>query len=102
MAVLPIKGMRLRWFLHCVAVPVAFVLAATPVLVFNTMQFHSPLRTGYDFWTPYFSEKHVLFLPRYIPINAVNLWRQCILQPHAYDAADILESAPRLCQRSSF
>ena len=64
MTVLPIKGMPLRWFLHCVAVPVAFVLAATPVLVFNTMQFHSALRTGYDFWTPYLSEKHVLFLPQ--------------------------------------
>jgi hypothetical protein len=89
MAVLPIKGVRLRWFLHCVALPVVFVLTASPVLVFNMIQFHSPFKTGYDFWAPYFSEKHLLFLPRYIPANALNLWRQFILQPHAYDAANI-------------
>ena len=58
MAVFPIKGMPLRWFLHCVAVPVVFVLAASPMLILNTIQFHSPLRTGYDFWAPYLSEKH--------------------------------------------
>jgi hypothetical protein len=89
MAVLPIKEMRLRWLLHCVALPVVFVLAASPVLIFNAIQFHSPFKTGYDFWAPYFSEKHLLFLPGYIPTNAVNLWRQFILQPHAYDAANI-------------
>ncbi len=89
MTVLPIRGVRLRWLLHCVALPVVFVLAASPVLVFNAIQFQSPFKTGYDFWAPYFSDKHLLFLPRYIPGNAVNLWRQFVLQPHAYDAGNI-------------
>src|SRR6266403_855098 len=89
MAVFPIRGMRLRWLLHCTAVAVVFILAASPVLVLNTIQFHSPLKTGYDLWVPYFSDKHLLFLPRYIPRSAVNLWRQLTLQPHAYDAANI-------------
>ena len=89
MAVLPIKGMRLRWLLHCAAVPVVFVLAASPVLVLNTVQFHSPFKTGYDFWIPYFGEKHLFFLLRYVPRNAGDLYRQLSLQPHMYDAANI-------------
>jgi hypothetical protein len=88
-ALFPARGMRLRWFLHCAAIPVVFLLAAGPVMVLNTIQFHSPLKTGYDFWTPYFSDKHLLFLPRYIPRNALNLWKQSTLQPYAYDAANI-------------
>src|SRR6267378_2273116 len=89
MAVFPIRGMRLRWLLHCAAVAVVFIVAASPVLVLNTIQFHSPLKTGYGFWVPYFSDKHLLFLFRYIPRSAVNLWWQLTLQPHAYDAANI-------------
>src|SRR5216117_3413270 len=42
MAVLPMRGARLRWFFHCVAVPLVFVLAASPMLILNTIQFHSP------------------------------------------------------------
>jgi hypothetical protein len=89
MAVLPIRGMRLRWLLHCAAVAFLFVLAASPMLVLNTIQFGSPFKTGYDFWAPYFSEKHLLFSLRHIPMNAVVLWRQSTLQPHGYDSANI-------------
>ena len=89
MAAFPIKGMRLRWLLHCAAVPVVFVLAASPVLVLNTIQFHSPFKTGYDFWIPYFGEKHLFFLLRYVPRNAGDLWRELSLQPHMYDATNI-------------
>jgi hypothetical protein len=88
-AVFPMRGMRLRWFLHCAALPVVFMLAASPVLVLNTIQFHSPLKTGYDFWVPYFSEKHLLFGLRYIPNNAVALWREFTLQPLGYHTANI-------------
>ena len=89
MPLLPVKGMRWRWFLHCAALPVVFVLAASPVLLLNTIQFHSPLKTGYDFWIPYFGEKHLFFLLRYVPRNAGDLWSELSLQPHMYDAANI-------------
>jgi len=89
MAVFPKRGMRLRWLLHCAALPIVFVLAASPALAFNTIQFHSPLKTGYDFWAPYFSMKHLLFCLRYIPRNALMLWNQATVQPHGYDAANI-------------
>src|SRR5262249_21144762 len=83
-----VKGTRLRWFLHCAATCVVFALAASPMLVWNTIQFHTPLKTGYDFWIPYFSDEHLLFSLRYVPDNAISLWRELTLQPRAYDTAN--------------
>src|SRR6266699_431675 len=67
MALFPRRGMSWRWFLHCAAIPVVFVLAASPMLILNTIQFHSPLTTGYDLWVPYFSRNHLLFRLGWIP-----------------------------------
>ena len=53
----------------------------------NTIQFHSPLKTGYDFWVPYWSER--LFSVRYIPYNAAALWREFALHPNGYHTANI-------------
>ncbi len=89
MVLLPMRGMSWRWFLHCAAIPVVFVLAASPMLILNTIQFHSPLTTGYDLWVPYFSRNHLLFRLEWIPANAASLWKELILQPHGYYAADI-------------
>src|SRR6266487_601175 len=89
MAVLPMRGARLRWFFHCAAVPLVFVVAASPMLILNTIQFHSPLKTGYDLWASYFSRHHLLFCLRYIPRNALMLWREATLQLLGYDAANI-------------
>jgi hypothetical protein len=89
MASFPMRGMSWRWFLHCAAIPIVFVLAASPMLILNTIHFHSPFKTGYDLWVPYFSEKHLLFCLRYIPRNALMLWQQFTLQPHGYDTANI-------------
>ena len=89
MVIFPVKGMRWRWFLHCVALPFVFVLASSPMLILNTIQFHSPLKTGYDLWASYFSRHHLLFCLRYIPRNVLMLWREAILQPRGYDAATI-------------
>ena len=50
MALFPSHGRRLPWFLHCFAVMTVYALAAGPSLVLNTIQFHSPFITGYDFW----------------------------------------------------
>src|SRR6266581_1376433 len=89
MVIFPMREMRVRWLLHCAAAAAVFVLAASPVLLLNTIQFHSPFRTGYDFWTPFFSKKHLFFLLRYVPRNAGDLWSELSLQPHMYDAANI-------------
>jgi hypothetical protein len=89
MALFPTKGKRLDWFLHCAALPIVFALAASPVLVLNTIQFHSPFKTGYDFWVPGLSENHLLFSLRYIPNNAVTLLREFALRPQGYHVANI-------------
>ena len=89
MALFPMRGMRRRWFFHCAALSLVFVLAASPLLLLNTIQFHSPFQTGYDLWASYFSRNHLLFRLRYIPTNADTLWRELTLQPHGYYAGDI-------------
>ncbi|PYJ26705.1 MAG: hypothetical protein DME89_11795 [Verrucomicrobia bacterium] len=89
MAIFPMREMRVRWLLHCAAAAAVFVLAASPVLLLNTIQFHSPLRTGYDFWTPFFSKNHLFFSLRYVPNNASALWNEFALQPLEYHTANI-------------
>jgi hypothetical protein len=49
MPLFPVKGARVL-ALHCLALPIVFALTASPLLVLNTIQFHSPLKTGYDYY----------------------------------------------------
>jgi hypothetical protein len=86
-ALFPIKPSHLRWWLHCAAVPIVFLMAATPVLVFNKIEFHSPFKTGYEFWAPYWSTR--LFSPRHIPSNVAALGREVALYPLGYHTANI-------------
>jgi hypothetical protein len=81
MALFPAQGTRLHWFLHCLALPIVFTLAASPTLVLNTIQFHSPFKTGYDFWLAHWPAHRPLFSPRYIPNNAAMLWKEFALRP---------------------
>jgi hypothetical protein len=87
MALFPAKGAHLRWFLHCAALPIVFVLAASPVLALNTVEFHSPFKTGYDYWVPF--EKHSLFSPGYIPRNVARFWSEFALRPNRFSAANL-------------
>ena len=88
MALFPVRGMRLRWFLHCIALPVVFVLAASPLLVLNMIQFHSPFKTGYTFWiSPIWLAKNPPFSLRYIPDNTAILWRELALRPQRITVA---------------
>ena len=89
MALFPVGGNRLRWFLHCTAVLVVFTLVASPVLVMNTIQFHSPFNTGYDFWASYSSVNRLLFSLGYIPVNSAALWKEFTLQPFGYHPANV-------------
>jgi hypothetical protein len=57
--------------------------------VLNTIQFHSPFKTGYDFWAPFFKEHHLLFSLRYIPNNAINFWKELTVQTLGYHTANI-------------
>ena len=88
MTLFPVKGARIRWLLHCLALPIVFVLAASPLLVLNSIQFHSPLRTGYAFWLNPLLAKVALFSWSYIPKNAAMLWRELALRPQHITVAN--------------
>jgi hypothetical protein len=88
MALFPLRGTRLRWFIHCGAVAVIFVLAASPLLVLNTIQFHSPLKTGYAYYLDPMLGKIALFSWRYIPYNIAILWRELALRPQQITVAN--------------
>ena len=49
MGLFPSEERRLRCFFDCFAVVTVFALAASRSSS-NTIQFHSPFKTGYDFW----------------------------------------------------
>ena len=90
MALIPMRGVgHCRWFLHCAAMPVVLMVAVSPTLMLNTIQFHSPLKTGYDLWEPYFSQNHLRFRLRYISTIVATLWRELTVQPRGYYAANI-------------
>jgi hypothetical protein len=86
MTLFPVKGARVRWLLHCLALPIVFALAASPLLVLNTIQFHSPLQTGYAYYLNPVLAKVPLFSWRYIPDNAAMLWRELALRPQKFTA----------------
>ena len=86
MALFPSEGRR--WFLHCFAVMTVFALASSPTLVLNTIQFHSPFKTGYDFWLTGgdWPARSAIFTVGHIPKNAVLLWRELTLHPKLFSA----------------
>ena len=51
-AFFPMKDSPWRWFGHCVAVGLMFVLAASPLLVVNTIQVHSPFKILGNWYPP--------------------------------------------------
>jgi hypothetical protein len=92
MALFPAKEPPLRHFSHCIGIMIVFVLAAGPLLLMNTIQFHSPLRTGYDFWVFQLARSWdlpPLFSLRYVPMNATHLWNEFALRHTGYCAANI-------------
>lgn len=76
MALFPISRSRGWWFLHCAFVLIFFFLAASPFFVMNTLLFGHPLKTGYDFWVPFFTSKTAPFSLHNVPPQAACLWAE--------------------------
>jgi hypothetical protein len=88
MALFPSRGKHLPWFLHCFAVMIVLALAASPILVLNTIQFHSPFKTGYDFWfAGNWPVRSAIFNPAHIQGSAAILWRELTLHPKTWTVA---------------
>ena len=92
MGLFPAKETPLRRLSHCGVAVIVFVLAASPLLVLNTIQFHSPLKTGYGFWIvwpPSLGKAPPYFSIRYLPLNVTRLWNEFALRPFGYSAANM-------------
>ena len=86
MTLFPVKGARVRWLLHCLALPIVFALTVSPLLVLNSIQFHSPLQNRIRYWLSPVLAKVAIFSWRYIPYNAAMLWRELALRPQKFTA----------------
>jgi hypothetical protein len=76
MALFPDAGSRGRWFCHCVLALFVFALAASPYFILNTIEFGSPLKTGYDFWVPWLTDKQLPFSLQNLPRHSAMLWSE--------------------------
>jgi hypothetical protein len=72
----PANGSPWRWLIHCCLVLVVFAAASAPYLIFNTLEFGHPSKTGYDFWVPAWTESHQFFSLRNVPPQLTMLWSE--------------------------
>ncbi len=76
MALFPAFRSRAHWLLHCVLVILTFALAASPYFILNTLEFGHPLKTGYDFWVPWFTQQQRLFSVHNVPQQLGMIWSE--------------------------
>lgn len=86
MPLFPMQGGRWRWFYHCVGAGLVFLLASSPYLILNFIEFHSPLKLGGNFWYP---PRHLFSLDFILTKNPAMFWKEFTLQPIGYFAANI-------------
>jgi hypothetical protein len=76
MALFPVFRSRTNWLLHCILVILTFALAASPYFILNTLEFGDPLKTGYDFWVPWFTQEQKLFSVHNVPHQLAMIWSE--------------------------
>jgi hypothetical protein len=76
MALFPDNVSRTRWFMHCCLVLAVFAVAASPYFILNTLEFGHPLRTGYDFWVPAWTQDTGLFALRNVYPQLAMIWSE--------------------------
>jgi hypothetical protein len=89
MPLFPVRGSWPRWLVHCCLVLVVFAAASAPYFIFNTLEFGHPLKTGYDFWVPAWSENGQLFSLRNVPRQVVMIWSEITANWDQYRVANI-------------
>ena len=87
-----------RWFIHCCLTFVVFVAASVPYFLFNNMELGHPLKTGYDFWVPAWTESGRLFALRNVPAQLSMLWREITVSWDNFRVANLLGTGSTLCQ----
>ena len=72
-ALFPIGDSLPKWLLHCCLTLFVFLIASVPYFAFNAVEFGGPLKTGYDFWVPYWTESDAFFSFRNVPAQLAML-----------------------------
>jgi hypothetical protein len=62
-----------KWLVHCCLTLLVFLIASVPYFAFNAVEFGHPLKTGYDFWVPYWTESDAFFSLRNVPAQLAML-----------------------------
>jgi hypothetical protein len=89
MALFPVSRCRAEWLLHCALVILTFALAASPYFILNTFEFGHPLKTGYDFWVPWFTEQQKLFSLYNVPHQLAMIWSEVTGTWHQFRVANL-------------
>jgi hypothetical protein len=89
MALFPAGGSWRSWLLHCCLVLVTFAAAASPFFLFNAFEFGHPLKTGYDFWIPWWSESGRLFSLVNLPPQLIMIWSEIAANWHEFRVAHL-------------
>jgi hypothetical protein len=89
MALFPMFRSRAKWLLHCVLVVLTFALAASPYFILNTFEFGHPLKTGYDFWVPWLTEKLMMFSVHSVPHQLAMIWSEVTASWDQFRVANI-------------
>ncbi len=76
MALFPVRQSWPRWLMHCCLVLMVFTAASGPYFIFNTLEFGRPLKTGYDFWVPAWTEDTGLFSLCNVPPQLAMIWSE--------------------------
>jgi hypothetical protein len=84
-ALLPAET-RTRWLSNCMVGCLIFVVAASPALLVNMLQFGSPLKTGYDLWVPS-NSAHPMFSIAYVPSTIARLGMEFAFKPTPFSIA---------------
>lgn len=89
MALFPIGESWPRWFLHCCLVVTVFGAAASSYFLFNVVQFGHPLKTGYNFWVPDWTENVGLFSLHNVPGQLATLWSEVTANWNEFRVANL-------------
>jgi hypothetical protein len=76
MALFPAGDSWPKWFIHCCLAAVVFTAASAPYFIFNMVEFGHPLKTGYDFWVPGWTENQQFFSLRNVPPQLRMIWSE--------------------------
>ena len=88
-ALFPVRHSWPTWLMHCCLTVVAFIAASVPYFLFNTMEFGHPLKTGYDFWVPAWTESDRFFSLHNVPAQLAMLWSEITASWNEFRVANL-------------